>query len=211
MAEYKPFHSVLENHPEHVHAIGMISIELANLELFMGQMLGALIGIDPHLAEIIYLTPRTGIGRIAVLENAVAHVLLDQSTGRRKLESILARAKGIMQRRHDLIHVVWSENPDNRSEVRRIPVPITDPPKLIPVPLEYLTNLLRDIRALVEEIQTESRQLEASFARPQSVEALFGQMDPRAMAASWSLVSTGMSNKIHGWMLLHELPRRRWV
>jgi hypothetical protein len=168
MAEYKPFHSVLENHPEHVHAIGMISIELANLELFMGQMLGALIGIHPHLAEIIYLTPRTGIGRIAVLENAVAHILLDKSAGRRKLESMLARAKGIMQRRHDLIHVVWSENPNNRSEVRRIPVPITDPPRMIHTPLEHLTGLVADIRALVQEIQAESRALETAFARVQA-------------------------------------------
>ncbi len=34
------YQSVLERHPEHVHAIGMISIEMANLDIFLGEMLG---------------------------------------------------------------------------------------------------------------------------------------------------------------------------
>jgi hypothetical protein len=31
----------------------MVPVELADLELFMGYVLGALSGINPHLAEII--------------------------------------------------------------------------------------------------------------------------------------------------------------
>jgi hypothetical protein len=38
--------SALENHPNHVRALGMISIEIGILEIRLGQMLGAIIGID---------------------------------------------------------------------------------------------------------------------------------------------------------------------
>jgi hypothetical protein len=158
--EKRPFQSVLESHKEHVHAIGMISIELANLELFMGQMLAALIGIDPYLGEIIYLTPKTGIGRIAVLENAMDYLLVEGSTGHKYLGSLLGKAKAVMQRRHDLIHVVWAENAANTDEVCRLPLPLKhDPPKSIPVPIQDLTNLIRDIRLLVADVQQETRRM----------------------------------------------------
>jgi hypothetical protein len=152
----KPFRSVLADHSQHVHAIGMISVELANLEMYMGQMLGALIGIDRKLAEIIYLTPKTGFGRIEVLENVVAHVLADGSEGQKRLRSLLGRAKSIMQKRHGLVHVVWVESQSDMSQVYRMPVPIKDPSNAIAVPLQDLTTLVENIRTLTGEIMKET-------------------------------------------------------
>jgi hypothetical protein len=62
-------YSPLIDYPDHVMAIGMISIELGNLETMLGELLGSLLHISPHNGRLIYLSPQSGFGRLAILEN----------------------------------------------------------------------------------------------------------------------------------------------
>src|SRR6266852_2707826 len=99
--------SALITRPDHVHAIGMVTIELANLEIALGGLLGALLHVSPDVGRLVYLTPLTGFGRIAVIENLVAATLREGSKGRRLIDGLLERSKAIMGKRHNLIHGAW--------------------------------------------------------------------------------------------------------
>ncbi len=55
MAQELP-HSTLENHPDHVKAIGMITIEMSNLDMSLGEMLGGLLTVPPTVGRTIYQT-----------------------------------------------------------------------------------------------------------------------------------------------------------
>lgn len=48
-ASESDYRSPLEQYPDYVHAIGMISIEHASLETLLGDLLGVLLGIRPHI------------------------------------------------------------------------------------------------------------------------------------------------------------------
>lgn len=67
--ESKRYQSPLEGYPEYVKAIGMISIENASLELVLGELLGTLLGVHPHIGHTLYFTPRAAIARLELIEN----------------------------------------------------------------------------------------------------------------------------------------------
>ena len=56
--------SRLEKHPEFVQAIGMISIENANLEAQMARLFSRALFIPMHVGFAIYLTPKSAIARL---------------------------------------------------------------------------------------------------------------------------------------------------
>jgi hypothetical protein len=91
--------STLEHFPEHVQAIGMISIEVANLDMLLGDLLAALLVLPTALGQQIYLTPRAAIGRVEIIENVVDMIFVEGSEGRKLVESLLKRAKKIMGNR----------------------------------------------------------------------------------------------------------------
>ena len=71
--------SSLEQYPEHVRAIGMISIENANLEMSLADLLGAVLTIPKRLAHAIYFTPRAASLRVEILEAAAKAMLVPRA------------------------------------------------------------------------------------------------------------------------------------
>ena len=71
--------SDLERFPEHVRAIGMISIENANLELSLADLLGATLKISRRVAHAIYFTPRAAALRLEILQAAARARLASNS------------------------------------------------------------------------------------------------------------------------------------
>src|SRR4051812_31745530 len=69
------WHSVLEGNPEYAQAIGMISIENANLELALGALLAAILNQPPYVGQTIYLTPKTAIPKVEILQNTAEVIL----------------------------------------------------------------------------------------------------------------------------------------
>jgi hypothetical protein len=93
-----PFQSGMERSPDHVKAIGMISIEVANLDIHLGFLFAAILRINHLVGKEIFLTPKSSFGRLELLETAIKGVIEDKSEGRKHLESIHRRAKNIINK-----------------------------------------------------------------------------------------------------------------
>jgi hypothetical protein len=57
-------HSVLELLPEYVRAIGMISIENANMEFALAGLFASVIQVPLSTGRAIYLTPKSAMARL---------------------------------------------------------------------------------------------------------------------------------------------------
>jgi hypothetical protein len=137
----------LEDRPEYVNAIGLVTIEVTNLELALGQVLGALLGVGPDISNSIYFTPRAEIPRLEILGNVAALTLNSKSAEFRSVASIVSRAKAAIGKRHRVIHDAWVLSED-QSHVRRMSLPM----KAVgsrEAPLRELQDLIRDLRKLV--------------------------------------------------------------
>jgi hypothetical protein len=66
-----PYQSTMERFPDHVKAIGMITVELANVEVMLAQLLGALLDRNTPIAEAIYFAPRATIARVAIVDDVM--------------------------------------------------------------------------------------------------------------------------------------------
>src|SRR5436190_6254113 len=92
--------SNMEIHPKHVRAIGMISIEMANLELMLGELLASILHIGPSYGRTIYLTPKSTIGRLQILENVLNSSLKPDSNAYKATEKIIGKAREVMGKRN---------------------------------------------------------------------------------------------------------------
>lgn len=143
--------SVLENHPEHVRAIGMITIEVGNMELALCQLLGRTLGLGPDIAQAIYFTPRGAIARLDMMINVAKFALANDKLNLRHITNLLLRAKTIVGKRHNIIHDNWVQSPDGTS-VMQMTMPWKEGvqnPK--PVKLKTLIDLIDDIRRITTE------------------------------------------------------------
>jgi hypothetical protein len=154
-----PTKSVLEQHPDHVHAIGMVSIEVANLEINLGELLAALLHIDPYFGRVIYLTPHSFYGRLAILKNIVEDHINDGTEGRAHLEDLIERAEKVLGKRNEYIHNTWGTSPQSPRHVVRQEITQRTRAKLVPI--NELKELVEDIRELSDDV---ARTTEEAFA-----------------------------------------------
>jgi hypothetical protein len=94
-----PYQSVLERFPDHAKAIGMTSIEIANLDIFFGYLFGAILRIGQDAGAAIYLTPKSNLARLELIESAINALLADKSQGKKHLLTLFTRARTIVQKR----------------------------------------------------------------------------------------------------------------
>jgi hypothetical protein len=152
--------SVLISRPDHVHALGMISIELGHLEGMLGCLLGALLHISPDIGRLIYLAPRAALGRIAIIEQVLNVTLKDGSETRAAIETNLRKVKAILGKRHDFIHGRWGlSDLGEQAEVFWHSVPFESEKPARPVPLSELTELIDSIRSTAKDITAITEQL----------------------------------------------------
>lgn len=174
MKKPKPWQSTLEQYPEFVQAIGMISVENANLEIALADLLARALAIPRHIAHAIYFTPRASALRIEIMEGAVAARLrvrnpdrkpphrldVQMATAAEKVGRLAKRAYGVVQRRHDTIHDAWAVLPDEDGEtVVRQKVGKTLSKEHKKESIQALNDLVRDFRVLIDEVH----QLAAEF------------------------------------------------
>jgi hypothetical protein len=161
--------STLEKHPDYVQAIGMISIENANLEIALAELFARVLLIGIDVGEAIYLTPRSAFARLDTLKVTVEATLRPRKRGgqneTRKAETlgrsldIHDRAKKVIGRRHEVIHNTWGIVVDDPSQVARTSLPRIKRGKGVPAPSSDLNNLIRDMRALVSDTKALNRHL----------------------------------------------------
>jgi hypothetical protein len=156
--------SALLMRPDHVHALGMISIELGHLEGMLGNLLGALLHISPDMGRLIYLAPRAALGRIAILEHVLDVTLKEGSKKRNTIKKNLGKAKAILGKRHDFIHGRWGLSDLGKgSEVYWHSVPYEEKKPPRPVPLSELSDLVDDIRSTAKNIAVITKNLYAEW------------------------------------------------
>jgi hypothetical protein len=145
--------SVLVSRPDHVHALGMISIELGYLEGMLGCLLGALLHISPNIGRLVYLAPRGALARISIIENVLDVTLKDGTEMRTAIEKNLGRAKAILGKRHNFMHGRWGlSDLSEQAEVFWHSVPFKPEKPARPVPLSELTGLVDSIRSTAQDI-----------------------------------------------------------
>jgi SpoVK/Ycf46/Vps4 family AAA+-type ATPase len=165
--------SELEKHPEHLQAIGMISVENSNLEIALADLMGAILLLPRRIAHAIYFEPRAAALRIGIFKAATTERLKPSRSKKataivevQKREA-LARAKRLAnaalsatQRRHDIIHDAWGSL---KGAVYRQKIGETLQFTGQPVDINTLRVLVRDFRELIDEAHS----LAAEFrARP---------------------------------------------
>jgi hypothetical protein len=161
-----PWSSSLEERPDYVHAIGMISIENGNLELSLADLFARTLSISKKMAHAIYFTPRAAALRVEILQAAArtrlaprpkispTHPLeVQKSDALRKVERLVKRSFGVMQRRHEVMHDAWGIARDEKDE----PVIRGSGRDLIQseardAPLRELTDLIRDLRDVITDV-----------------------------------------------------------
>jgi hypothetical protein len=127
---------------------------MANLEIMLGKLLGALLHISSAAGRLVYLTPHSGFARLAMIENIVKATMVEKSEGHVHLAKLLDRARAIMGKRHNLVHGAWGLPPeDHQGEVRWHSLPFMEDKPSRPVPISELSDLIEDIRELSEDVR----------------------------------------------------------
>ena len=171
--DFEPSSHALDSHQDYVAAIGMISLEVVALELRLALLLARTLSIPVRTAQAIYLTPKAEQTRIDILRN-VAHAALSvtaskksSSLGRQKLRAlgdineILNRAERLIRDRHRVIHDEWNYS-DSEKVVTRKLIDGRQGREVVPIHIEKLNALIRDIRLLIDDVYALSKCFKAS-------------------------------------------------
>lgn len=159
--------SALESHPEHVKAIGMISIENVNMDLALSWLLGAMLGLSGEVSQAIYMTAKQNQTRLDIFRNIMrAHLqpayvkdVPDEIAETLAIcEDFYRRATALSNKRHSIMHDLWGSN--EHDAVIRAKLPIKDfVNSAILTPLDELKALIKSTRDLITEIQKLSHKL----------------------------------------------------
>jgi hypothetical protein len=147
--QFPPYQSPLEHRPRYVRAIGMITVEITNLEIFLGDMLSVLLHIHPDIGRTVYLSPHSATARLDILENVRDRVLTKDGPPHRVVASLTKRTRGIVNRRNAMIHNSWGVR-NNRVHRRALPWDQGDVGEQ--VKLKALNDLIKDIRTLTTDV-----------------------------------------------------------
>lgn len=113
--EWPSYVTALESYPEHVRAIGSISIEIANLDDAFSGLLGALLNRRIEIAAAIYFSPQSYGPRLAIIRNVV-QVLFpeDDNPMRKDLLKYVEKAREHVEKRNTLVHSAWLVRPQTK-------------------------------------------------------------------------------------------------
>lgn len=151
-----PARSTLDQHPEHLQALGMLSIEIANLEIMLAELLAGFLHIARYVGHVVYLTPQTAIGRLKILENVIEDSVEDKTETKKRLDKIISKARFLILKRHEYIHGAWGISTDNKKFVVRRDIPFRSNKKPTVVPLKEITDFIHNIRELTEIVKSET-------------------------------------------------------
>lgn len=115
--------SVMVDHPDHVYAIGMLSIEHSNVETMCAILLGHVLDVDPKVGEAIYWRPQSSGVRFNILEAAIETTyapifenpdLPVEFEANAEMKTLLGvgmklvqRASNVSKRRNSVMHDIW--------------------------------------------------------------------------------------------------------
>lgn len=159
-----PTRHQLSRFPDHVKAIGLMSLETVDLELELAVLFSRMLFINSAVGEAIYMTPRGDRARLDILRNAAKQLFAlrknekpHSESGKRKrstlskIESIIGRAQDCIDKRHRAMHDDWYISSETK-EIKRIPVDGVIGRVAKPIPIEQLNDDVRALRVLIDDV-----------------------------------------------------------
>jgi hypothetical protein len=155
----------LEDHPQYVKAIGMVSLETVALELRLAMLMARALHLPLRVAQAIYLTPKSEQTRIEIFKNSAKAafsvppsrrntVLSQQKTAALKdINTIIDRAEKLIRQRHRVIHDEWNYSDKERSVTRKLVDGMPGREKE-PIRITQITSLINSIRAVIDDAWT---------------------------------------------------------
>jgi hypothetical protein len=168
--------SALVDRPEHLEAIGLLTVEITHMERAVSELFASIMGIHFFLAEAIYFTVNSGIARMDIVRNAAHIVLSALPQDLKRTLKFLDRAKTAMGKRHAIIHSFWMLNPDN-NDIRREKLGEFRNKRVAVVTLTELRQQIRDVQKITNETYNYCYEFQA--AHPGKVGALRDYWAPK--------------------------------
>jgi hypothetical protein len=164
----------LAKYPEYVTAIGMIALEIVDLELELSVLFARMLIITPKVGEAIYMTPKNDRARLDILQNAADAVFATKSKGkptstlakqktaaREKVTAIVKRCRASIEERHRVIHDDWYISSETQ-EIKRVMVDGRPPKDGTKVTLDELNAILKKLRTLIDDVSKLSEEFKKS-------------------------------------------------
>jgi hypothetical protein len=142
--------STMEDHPEFVKAIGMITVELSNMEIRLSDVLAALLNRDTDIGAAIYFTPRAAALRVAIVDSVAEALMKPTFQLFKDVTALTRRCKRAIDKRHKLIHGHWGVESGSNT-VQHSPLPLRLGSFTKPE-LKEVQKLTSDIRRLSAEL-----------------------------------------------------------
>lgn len=138
------YRSALINKPEHLAAIGLVSVEIAHLEEAMASLFRAISGVHWLIADAIYYTPNAAMARMDIVSNVAPLTLHAHKRHLCKVNRFIERAKAAMGKRHQIMHSLWTLS-DDMENLYRLKLPTFNGRTEV---------TLKDLRSIALQIQT---------------------------------------------------------
>jgi hypothetical protein len=144
----------------------MVSIEMANLDMVLADLLGVLLNRSQEVASAIYFSPRAATVRLQIISDVAAVMSERHASETRLARHMCDRARKIIDKRHAYIHHAWGVSKEN-GEVGLGAMPLRDK-SFRPIPIEDLEQVVSDLRTLIEEIRNSLGKIHSGIWTPPS-------------------------------------------
>jgi hypothetical protein len=161
--------STLTNHDEHVRAIGMISIEHGNMEIFLGHLLTAILDVPYDVGQGIFWCPQSAAVRRLIVKTAAEQTfkprflkptmpIEEEVNAANKsildaIKKVIKRAETLTGKRHSKVHDLWGTHSETGDAVVATTKSFTSDEEPRLTPLKELNEIIYDLRRLIDEIQ----------------------------------------------------------
>ena len=152
----------LEDYPDYVRAIGMVSLEAVAMELRLAMLFARTLMLPLRVAQAVYLSPKAEQTQIDIFRNA-AKAAFSAPPSRQKgelweqkkraladTEAIIGRAENLIRKRHRIIHDEWNYSDKEQSVTRKL-VDGAPGRKGAPVKKRELDDLIYEMRRVIDD------------------------------------------------------------
>ena len=161
----------LASRPDYVELIGMVALEVVDLEIRLANLFGHVVGVSQRIAQAIYFSPKAEQARMDVIRNATnaafatsplerGSVARQKREALAKVEDILERSEKLIRKRHRVIHDEWNISDKEKIVTRRLVGGELKRPR-VPVDKKELSEMIEQLRELIDSVYALSQEFKA--------------------------------------------------
>lgn len=180
-----PYQSMLERYPEHVKAIGMIAVEMTNVEVLLADLLGAMLNLRRPIAEAIYFSPQSTGPRLSIVKNAAKSALTPDMA--KIVIDLTEEARSCQNTRNDLLHDSWGIDAAT-SKITRRKLPLHQHKGKV-ADIKALERLVMDLRHLATDIHLTIPRLHSLIWQRPLSSRFWQRSHPANRPPNWRLAS----------------------